>query len=80
MIRPDTTIEEAVKAALVNMDSTVRSNLSVGIPLDLCVIPAGEFRAKSQRIESDSQEFRQISNSWAASLRAAFHALPVVKI
>jgi putative proteasome-type protease len=58
----------------------VRSNLSVGLPLDLCVIPANEFRANSQRIESDHKEFRQISDSWAASLRAAFHALPAVKI
>jgi len=62
------------------MDSTVRSNLSVGMPLDLCVIPAGEFTAKTQRIESDHPEFRQISASWAASLRAAFNSLPTVKL
>jgi putative proteasome-type protease len=80
VIRPDTTIEEAVKAALVSMDSTVRSNLSVGMPLDMCVIPVNEFKAKSQRIESDHPEFRQISDSWAASLRTAFNALPAVKI
>jgi putative proteasome-type protease len=65
VIRPDTTIDDAVKAVLVSMDSTLRSNLSVGMPLDLCVIPAGEFKAKAQRIESDHKEFRQISDSWA---------------
>lgn len=80
VIRPTTTIDEAVKAALVSMDSTVRSNLSVGMPLDLCVIPAGEFAAKTQRIESDHPEFRQISDSWAASLRQAFNNLPTVKL
>jgi putative proteasome-type protease len=80
VIKPDTTLDEAIKAALVSMDSTLRSNLSVGMPLDLCVIPAGEYRAKAQRIESDHKEFRQISDSWASSLRQAFHALPSIKI
>jgi putative proteasome-type protease len=80
VIKPDTTIEEAVKAALVSMDSTLRSNLSVGMPLDLCVIPVGEFHAHIQRIEQDHKEFRQISDSWAASLRQAFNSLPTVKI
>jgi putative proteasome-type protease len=80
VIRPDTTLDEAIKAALVSMDSTLRSNLSVGMPLDLCVIPANEYKAKSQRIESDHKEFRQISDSWANSLRTAFHALPSIKV
>lgn len=80
VIRPDTTMDDAVKAVLVSMDSTLRSNLSVGMPLDLCIIPAGEFRAKTQRIESDHKEFRQISDSWAQSLKSAFAALPAVKI
>jgi putative proteasome-type protease len=80
VIRPDTTVDEAIKAALVSMDSTLRSNLSVGMPLDLCVIPADEYRAKTQRIESDHKEFRQISDSWAQSLRTAFHALPSIKV
>ena len=75
-----TPLRLSVKAALVSMDSTVRSNLSVGMPLDMCVIPVNEFKAKSQRIESDHPEFRQISDSWAASLRTAFNALPAVKI
>ena len=68
VIRPDTPIDDAVKAVLVSMDSTLRSNLSVGMPLDLCVIPVDTMRAQTQRIESDHKEFRQISDSWAASL------------
>ena len=80
VIRPDTTVDEAIKAALVSMDSTLRSNLSVGMPLDLAIIPANEYRAKVQRIESDHKEFRQISDSWASSLRQAFHALPSIKV
>jgi putative proteasome-type protease len=80
VIKPETTIDEAVKAVLVSMDSTLRSNLSVGMPLDLCIIPAGEYRARSLRIESDHKEFRQISDSWAQSLRNAFQALPTIKL
>jgi putative proteasome-type protease len=80
VIRPETSIDDAVKAVLVSMDSTLRSNLSVGMPLDLCVIPEGEMKARTQRIESDHKEFRQISDSWAASLRTAFNALPAVKL
>jgi len=79
VIRTDTSIDDAVKAALVSMDSTLRSNLSVGMPLDLCVIPVNELTAKTQRIENDHKEFRQISDSWAQSLKQAFHSLPAVK-
>jgi putative proteasome-type protease len=80
VIRTDTTVDEAIKAALVSMDSTIRSNLSVGMPLDLAVIPTDEFHARTQRIESDHKEYRQISDSWAQSLRTAFHALPSIKV
>ena len=80
VIRPDTTIDDAVKAVLVSMDSTLRSNLSVGMPLDLCVLPVNAFKAQMQRIESDHKEFRQISDSWAASLKQAFAALPSIKL
>jgi putative proteasome-type protease len=79
VIRPDTSIDEAVKAVLVSMDSTLRSNLSVGMPLDLAVIEANTFHARTQRIENDHKEFRQISDSWANSLREAFNGLPSVK-
>lgn len=80
VIRPDTTIDEAIKAALVSMDSTIRSNLSVGMPLDLTVIPADEQVARTVRIEKDHKDFRQISDSWASSLREAFNHLPTIKI
>jgi putative proteasome-type protease len=79
VIRPDTSIDEAVKAVLVSMDSTLRSNLSVGMPLDLAVIDANTFHARTQRIEHDHKEFRHISDSWASALREAFNGLPAVK-
>ena len=81
VIKPSTTLDEALKAALVSMDSTLRSNLSVGMPLDLVVIRADEFKVGfQQRIEQDHKEFRQISDSWASALREAFAGLPTIKI
>jgi putative proteasome-type protease len=78
VIKSETTLDEAIKAALVSMDSTLRSNLSVGMPLDMAVIEADTFHARTQRIEHDHKEFRQISDSWAQALREAFSGLPSI--
>ena len=44
------------------------------MPLDMAVIEAGALHARTQRIEQDHKEFRQISDSWANALREAFAA------
>lgn len=79
IIKPETTLEDATKAVLVSMDSTLRSNLSVGMPLDLTVIEhnAFDFRVRT-RIEADNEEFAMISQSWSAALRKGFEDLPNV--
>jgi len=77
VITPSTPIPTALKAAFVSMDSTLRSNLSVGMPLDLAVIETDKCRLTTQRrIEQDDADFQQISTMWADALRVAFHALP----
>lgn len=79
VIETSTTIPTALKAALVSMDSTLRSNLSVGMPLDLAVIETGTFQfAIQRRIEIDDPDFQNISSKWSNALRTAFHALPEV--
>lgn len=79
IIKRETTLEEATKAVLVSMDSTLRSNLSVGMPLDLTVIErdAFDFRVRT-RIEPDDEQFAMISQSWGAALRKGFEDLPNV--
>lgn len=79
IIKRETTLEEATKAVLVSMDSTLRSNLSVGMPLDLTVIErdAFDFRVRT-RIEPDDEQFAMISQSWGAALRKGFEDLPDV--
>ncbi len=79
IIKRETTLEDATKAVLVSMDSTLRSNLSVGMPLDLTVIEsdAFDFRVRT-RIEADNEEFAMISQGWSAALRKGFEDLPNV--
>ncbi len=77
VVESDTPIEEALQAAFVSMDSTLRSNLSVGMPLDLAVIREGQFGDLTQRrITSDDEDFARISSGWSQALREAFDRLP----
>lgn len=77
VITPSTPLAAAMKAAFVSMDSTLRSNLSVGMPLDFAVIRTGACRfAVRRRIDADDAEFSRISRSWSEALREAFSAIP----
>ena len=81
VISPATPLSDVLKAAMISMDSTLRSNLSVGMPLDLAVIRAEQFGVvEARRFESDDPVFRQISEAWSKELREAFHALPEVPL
>lgn len=77
VIRPSTSLYEAAKCALISMDSTIRSNLSVGLPLDLLIYRTDELRISHHRsVESDDPYYNAIRNLWGERLREAFHALP----
>lgn len=73
VVKPSTSLQDAQKAVLLSMDSTLRSNLSVGMPLDLCVIRRDECRVGSvRRIESGDEAFRTMSEDWSRALREGF--------
>jgi len=73
VISPDTSLEDGKKAVLLSMDSTLRSNLSVGMPLDLVVIEKDQLRiAEQRRIEDRDENFREISAAWSEALRESF--------
>jgi putative proteasome-type protease len=77
VITRSSSIAEATKCALISMDSTIRSNLSVGPPLDLLCLKRDALRVLMHRsIAADDEYFRMIRSSWGESLRHAFHALP----
>jgi putative proteasome-type protease len=77
VITPDTPLDEAAKCALVSMDSTLRSNISVGLPLDLLVYEADALRVRRfVTIDSTNQYYRMISSTWGARLRQVFSEIP----
>jgi putative proteasome-type protease len=72
-----TSLQEAAKCALISMDSSIRSNLSVGMPLDLLVYERDSLRiAHHCIIREDSAYFTQIHNLWSKHLRESFAELP----
>ena len=78
IVRPDTSIADGQKAVLLSMDSTLRSNLSVGMPLDLAVIARDECRVTQQRrIEPGDADFRRTSEAWSKALRSSFGKIPL---
>lgn len=73
VIGPETSVEDAKKAALLSMDSTLRSNLSVGMPLDMVVIGKDGLRvAEERRIEDRDETFQAISAAWSTALKDSF--------
>jgi putative proteasome-type protease len=70
-------LEDAVKLLMVSFDSTLKANLSVGLPLDLQVIERDVFEPKHEhRVNHDDPYFQAISSSWGDALKSAFHSLP----
>jgi putative proteasome-type protease len=72
-----TTLDEALKLGLISMDSTIRSNLSVGLPIDLLTIRRNTARIElSYRIDAAEPYFHDLRERWSAALRAAHKAIP----
>ena len=77
VIKPQTSLDEAAKCALISMDSTIRSNLSVDLPLDLVIYERDALRIKRHvNITQDSPYYSAISKQWGEHLRQGFAALP----
>ncbi|MDB5989268.1 MAG: putative proteasome-type protease [Herbaspirillum sp.] len=77
IVTSQTSLQEAAKCALISMDSSIRSNLSVGMPLDLLVYERDSLRiAQHCVIREDSAYFTHIRNLWSKQLRESFAELP----
>ena len=73
VLTPATPLDEAAKCALVSMDSTLKSNLSVGLPLDLLVYRAGALASNDiVCIDDQNPYFRMIHTTWGQRLREVF--------
>ena len=76
MMRPSTPLDEAAKCVLVSMDSTLKSNLSVGLPLDLAIYESDRFEsAQIVCIDDKNPYFQMIRSSWGEKLRQAFESI-----
>jgi putative proteasome-type protease len=76
LIVPTTPLDTAAKCALVSMDSTLKSNLSVGLPLDLLVYREGALRSDQiVCIDDGNPYFQMIRNTWGQRLREVFDSL-----
>ena len=69
-------LNEAAKCALVSMDSTLKSNLSVGLPLDLVVYEVDQLQSdKIVCIDHDNPYFQMLHNSWGQKLHEIFDSI-----
>jgi putative proteasome-type protease len=77
MITPSTSLADATKCVLVSFDSTMRSNLSVGMPVDLICYESGSLKVQMRRHIADGDPyFAALSRQWSEGVREVFHNLP----
>jgi len=75
--RYETELYDGVKLALVSMDSTLRSNLSVGLPIDLLVYRRDSLQIELKKRITDSDDyFKMLRERWSAALREAYRTIP----
>ncbi|HWZ91903.1 MAG TPA: hypothetical protein VNW92_23730 [Polyangiaceae bacterium] len=80
VIKPDTSLSDASKCVLVSFDSTMRSNLSVGMPIDLVQYETDSFKLDHRRrFDEGDPDFAALSKDWSEGVRTVFRGLPDVK-
>ena len=79
ILAPNIGLDQAVLCALVSMDSTMRSNLTVGPPIDLMMYRSGSLQpGQHLRLAHDSDYLRDLKRSWEEGLMEAFNRLPPI--
>ncbi len=77
-VTEQTTLDEALKLGLISMDSTVRSNLGVGLPIDLVTIRRDALKSElTYRIDEAEPYFHDLRERWSSALRAAHLDIPM---
>ncbi|MDX2222346.1 MAG: peptidase [Rhodospirillaceae bacterium] len=73
----DMDLYDALKIGLISVDSTLRSNLAVGLPLDIAVIRRDALKAElTYRVEAEDAYFADLRRRWSEALRATHQAIP----
>ena len=77
VLTPTTTLADAAKCTLVSFDSTMRSNLSVGMPIDLIAYRRDSFEIQQRRrFDVGDAYFTALSAAWSEGVRQVFRELP----
>jgi putative proteasome-type protease len=77
IVRPNVSLEDAARCALVSLDSTMKSNLTVGPPLDLAIVPRDALRVThKERFDLDTPFYGALRKSWGDLLVRSFMELP----
>lgn len=78
---PDMTFEQAIKLLLVSFDSSIKANLSVGLPIDLHVYETDKYCiGPERRVQASDPYFQKISTGWGDALQNALNELPDYKL
>lgn len=76
IITMETPLNQAMKCALISFDSTMHSNLSVGMPIDLVIYKTDSLTVKIERLEPNDPYFTKLAKAWGGGLRLLFEELP----
>jgi putative proteasome-type protease len=77
VVTPRTSLDDAAKCALISMDSTLRSNVSVGLPLDMLVYEDGSLAVtRFVTIDERNEYFQRLRTSWGQQLKTVFDVIP----
>jgi putative proteasome-type protease len=80
VLAPDTSLSDATKCVLVSFDSTMRSNLSVGMPIDLICYERDSLEvARRRRFDEGDPYFTAVREAWGEGTRTVFAQLPVLR-
>jgi putative proteasome-type protease len=80
VINPKTSLSDATKCVLVSFDSTMRSNLSVGMPIDLVCYERDSLQVRMRRrFDQGDLYFASLSKEWSEGIRTVFKQLPELK-
>ena len=80
VVRYQTPMKEVAKAFLVSFDSTMRSNISVGMPIDLLCYERDALQVgRRRRVEHQDPYFGELSKAWSEGIREVFSELPVLR-
>lgn len=77
VLHSELSLEDGARLALISLDATIRSNVTVGPPFDLAIYPANSFHlSRQERFEFESPYYASLRQSWQNGLSNAFHGLP----